>query len=675
MRPASENVKSPSKSISRRHPRRTCPTHSTRLFVEELEPRCLLSGGALPLSSFLPLIPLQLTAMPILGQSPLSLPTQLVSPLPSLGQNFLPQPTQPVSPGELAAGQSTNALGEDLYSLLQGQSGGSGNMLFSPASIATALSLVDAGAQGETASQISSVLHAANIDPGTLAQDFGSLLTDLNSAGQGQYALALADALWGQQGFPFNQAFLNQIQADYGAGLQQVDFSGNPEGARQIINAWVAQQTDNKIQDLFPQGSITPDDKLVLTNAVYFNGDWATPFSPGETHNANFTLFSGDQVQTPTMHQTSQFGYMASDGYQVLEMPYVSGRIAMDIILPGADSGSQGLDVSQLPADLNGWLGGLSQQQVQVSLPKFDMTTSFDLTAPLQDLGMTDAFSKQTADFSGISPINPSQNRLHVGDVVQQAYVDVDEGGTEAAAATGIGMLQICCCFPTPPPVVFNADHPFLFVIRDTQSGSILFEGQVADPTSEGADPSAPPIPVSQSLPPTDLGIGPVAPPAGPAIAQPTVQVPNNLNPPVGQPTATVAPPAATVPSPVTIVAQLPGDQSKAQPMVVAPSPPALVYESGSKAGLMPAEASTQAQPDSSSASPSAAPVAQKVPLALAPSQSAVAAAMQDPGLAADSSQVFVDPSGPGTSVENANRRTKKKGQKSFLFAPPGSIG
>jgi serpin B len=395
---------------------------------------------------------------------------------------------------EQAAGQSINALGQDLYSLLQGQSGGSGNLFLSPASIATALAMTDAGARGETASQISSVLHAANVDPSTLAQEFGSLLTDLNSAGQGQYALAVADALWGQQGFPFNQAFLNLVQADYGGGLHQVDFVGNPEGARQTINAWVAQRTADKIQNLFPQGTITPDEKLVLTNAIYFNGDFATPFYASNTNDANFTLFSGDQERTPTMHQTGEFGYMASDGYQVLELPYVAGRFAIDVILPSTERGMQGLDVSRLPADLSTWLSGLSEQQVAVSLPKFSMTTQFDLSAPLRTLGMTDAFS-DLADFSGISPI-----ALKISNVLHKAYINVTETGTEAAAATGVMIATVCFPSSPSPSVVFNADHPFLFLIRDTQSGSVLFEGQVANPTSAAADPSAPPIPVSQLL-------------------------------------------------------------------------------------------------------------------------------------------------------------------------------
>jgi serpin B len=640
----SESVDSLTKITTRRRTRRRGRPHPMRLFVEELEPRCLLSSAALP------------------------------------GPDLLPLALSP----EQAASRSINALGLNLYSLLQGQSGGSGNLFLSPASIAAALAMTDAGALSETASQIASVLHVANPDPNTLAQEFGSLLTDLNSAGQGRYALTVADALWGQQGHPFNQAFLNLVQAGYGGGLQQVDFAGNSEGARQTINDWVAQQTADKIQDLLPPAALSAYTRLVLTNAIYFKGVWGSPFNTSDTYDANFTLFSGDQVWTSTMHQTSEFGYMASDGYQVLEMPYVGGRIAMDVILPSSESGLRGLDASQLPADPSAWLGGLSEQQVQVSLPKFGMTTQFDLSAPLQTLGMTDAFSNY-ADFLGISPM-----ALKISDVVHKAYVGVSETGTEAAAATGV------VCKPTyvisfpSAPVVFNADHPFLFVIRDTQSGSVLFEGQVANPTSAAADPSTPPILVSHTKPAPDPVNAPVSPPTArppltapptvpppltapptvppPLTAPPTFQGTNNSSPPVGPIRVTVAPPVASGPMVatafVTVVAQSPGDPSQAQRLVAVPSPPALIYWSGPRADIMPVEASGQTQPDGSvavqsdlSAEPSAASSAREDAVGSALSQPALAAAMQDQGLAADTSPVFMDPRGSGTSVQSARQR------------------
>jgi serpin B len=439
MNPLSEGVRFRSNQDTRRSNRRKASTRPRRLTVESLETRCLLSAAA-----------------------------------------------------EASVGQSINAFGQDLYSQLQSQPGGSGNLFFSPTSIATALAMTYGGAEGETATQMAAVLHAGGLDANTLGQEFGSLLTDLNSAGQGQYALALADALWGQQGYSFNQSFLDLVQADYGGGLQQVDFIGNTEGARQTINNWVAQQTNDKIQNLIPKGGLTTFTRLVLTNAIYFKGNWVTPFDTNDTYDANFTNSCDEQVQVSTMHDTGEFNYMASNGYQVLEMPYQGGRLAMDVILPSAQSGLSGLSASQLPADLTGWLGGLSDQRVDVSLPKFTMTTSFDLSAPLQALGMTDAFSGN-ADFSGIT----SAEQWAISDVLHKAFISVTETGTEAAAATAIVVGSMAAPIPLPQPVAFNADHPFLFVIRDTQSGTVLFEGQVADPTSQSGDSSAPAIPAS----------------------------------------------------------------------------------------------------------------------------------------------------------------------------------
>ncbi len=193
-----------------------------------------------------------------------------------------------------------NAFAEALYSQLQSQPGGSGNLFLSPLSISTALAMTYAGARGETAAQMAAALHYT-ADPTTLAGEFASLITDLNNAGQGSYALSLADALWGQQGFPFLAPFLNLMQADYGGGLHQVDFAGATEAARQTINNWVAQETNNKIQNLIPQGAIDQYTRLVLTNAIYFKGPWATAFDPNLTQDAPFTLGSGDQVQVPTM--------------------------------------------------------------------------------------------------------------------------------------------------------------------------------------------------------------------------------------------------------------------------------------------------------------------------------------------------------------------------------------
>ncbi len=434
-----------------------------------------------------------LTAAPISwGPLPLALPVT----------SAVGSPVAPTSPtttslspaqlaGETAIGQSINAFALDLYASLQSQQGGSGNTVFSPMSISAALAMAYAGANGQTATQMASVLHFSGAAD-DVEQDFGTLLSDLNAAGQGgNYTLSVADALWGQQGMQILAPFLQTMQSDFSGDLQQVDFVNNPTGAVQTINSWVSQQTDGLIQQLLTPSDINDLTRLILTNAVYFNGSWATAFNVANTQNAPFTLDSGNQVQVPIMNNTSTFGYMDSDGFQVLDMPYTGGRLSMDVILPDQGYTAAGLNVSQLPADLTSWLAGLQNQQVAVSLPKFNITTQFDLGDQLQALGMTDAFSN-TADFSGIT--DPTVTQLKISDVVHQATISVGETGTVAAAATAVSMV-FCSCVTEPiQPIVFDANHPFLFLIRDDQSGAVLFMGQETDPSLSTGGPSAPPV-------------------------------------------------------------------------------------------------------------------------------------------------------------------------------------
>jgi len=511
------------KSRLQRTRRRGRAAGCRRLGIEQLEDRRVLSG--------LPLLP---APMPVTyGPVQPPVPSTHASAKP-LGSATLPIQLS----AETTVGQSIDAFAESLYRQLQSQPGGSGNLFLSPLSISTALAMTYAGARGETATQMAAALHYT-LDANTLAADFGGLIADLNSAGQGNYALSVADALWGQQGSPFLSSFLNLMQTDYGGGLHQVDFINATEAARQTINNWVAQQTNDKIQNLIPQGALDQLTRLVLTNAVYFKGQWATAFDPSLTQNAAFTLGSGGQVQVPTMHAVNLYGYMQSDGYQVLELPYQGNRLVMDVLLPSATSGLSGLDAGQLPADLSGWLQGMAPQQVDVSLPKFKMTTQFTLNQSLEALGMTDAFNPYgAADFSGIST-----NPLSISSVIHKAFIDVDETGTEAAGATGVVVATSLEFAPYAPPIVFNADHPFLFLIRDTQSGSVLFMGQVADPTATSGDFSAPAVPKSQPVTGDPITIDPIVPapinpilPPSPIIIDPLpVRSPSQLPVPTVQ--------------------------------------------------------------------------------------------------------------------------------------------
>jgi serpin B len=480
----------------------------------------------------------------------------------------------PLAANSEAAAEAIDAFGMDLYKTLQSQAGGSGNMFLSPLSISTALAMAYAGARGETATQMADVLHLGD-DPQNTAEEFGALLADLNGAGQGDSTLSVADALWGQQGLPFLSQFLDTMQSDYGGGLKQVDFEGAPESARGMINDWVAQHTNDKITNLFGPGSIDMTTRLVLANAIYFQGDWATAFDKSATDQEAFTLAGGSDEQVSMMHTTSNYRYMQSDGFQVLELPYAGGRLAMDVMLPTSEAGASNLSVGQLPGDLNAWLQGLSTQQVIVSLPKFTLNTQYGLNDLLGTLGMTDAF-KNYADFSGI--VDPAIERLKIEDVVHKAYLDVGETGTEAAAATGVSMVMCCeiANSAPAPPVVFDANHPFMFMIRDTVSGSVLFMGQEANPLqkvgdasapgiSSAAVPSAPPPTVSNPADANAPFVGPrmwvtilptqgVQTPAPPIDPWPPIFVdpPIIVRPPVFFPPISIFPPITVFP-PVTV--------------------------------------------------------------------------------------------------------------------------
>lgn len=393
---------------------------------------------------------------------------------------------QPLASAESAA-DAINAFALDLYKLLQSNEGGSGNILISPFSVATVLAMAYPGSRGATADQLADALHLSG-DAAADAADFGALLSDLNGLDQSYLTLSIAEALWSQQGSPLLPQFLETINGAFNGGLHEVDYEHQPEQARLAINQWVAEHTKDKIVDLLPPGSIDNLTRLVLTNAIYFKGKWSNPFSASSTYEAPFTLAGGAVEQAPTMHETSYYRYMERDGFQVVELPYSGNRLAMDVLLPGKSSGANGLSVGRLPSDWSSWFADMEFREVSVSLPKFTMTTDFGLSEQLKALGIVDAFSS-AADFSGISNAEPIQftNLLH------KAFIAVDESGAEAAASSGL-IMGTTSVYNPPPPIPFNADHPFLFAIRDKLTGAVLFMGQVADPLSESKDSAAPGI-------------------------------------------------------------------------------------------------------------------------------------------------------------------------------------
>lgn len=374
-----------------------------------------------------------------------------------------------------------NDFGFDLYKKL----GDAGNVIYSPLSTVTALSMTYAGARGNTAAQMKAVLHDT-LGANAYAGAFNKLLVELDSRNVAQHQtdegdkslkLHLVDAAFAQKGYDFVPAYLDTLSVHYDAGVKLLDFSGDTEGSRKLINTWVADNTEQKILDLLPQGSISADTKLVLANALYFYGSWAHPFEKTFTKDATFHAPSGD-VTNPSMHGTFSTSYVEGNGYKVTQLGYDGGAVAMTIVLPDAGK------LADVEAGLSSaWLAQTSQDldkngaEVEVSLPKFKFTwgtTSF--SQPLQALGMTDAFTNPPADFSGIEP----KKELFISDVLHKAFVGVDEFGTEAAAATAVVMNS--GAIPDPPKV-FDIDRPFLFLLRDTVSGAVLFVGKVVDPT------------------------------------------------------------------------------------------------------------------------------------------------------------------------------------------------
>jgi serpin B len=353
----------------------------------------------------------------------------------------------------------------------------SGNLIFSPLNIATALSLALAGARGETAEEMARVLHEGTAENGynaALAGLLARLAKDGNSTGN---QLLTANNIWVQKGLPVRPEFRQTIEGIFRTPFTPLDFATGADDARLRINRWTAEQTHEHIPHLFGPGVLTPATRMVLTSAIYFNGNWESPFKPASTHTDAFALPAGGSVQTPFMNQTGVFGYREEAALAILEMRYKGTPLAFDILLPKDRDGLAGVERSLTPENLTTWLQ-LEGHQVQVSLPKFRSESDLSLRNALSGMGMARAFNG-TADFSGID----GRRDLRLDKVVHKAFVDVSETGTEAAAATGASVALIAT-LRRPQPIVFRADHPFLFFIRDTHSGAILFAGRLANPAS-----------------------------------------------------------------------------------------------------------------------------------------------------------------------------------------------
>ena len=348
-----------------------------------------------------------------------------------------------------------------------------GNLFVSPYSISAALAMTYAGARGETAAQMAGALHF-DLAPDRLHPAFGELQRALVAGAGEDYALDIANALWSQIGFQFLKSFIALGVNDYDAMLRELDFAGDPELSRRTINGWISDRTREKIPELLSQGAIRPDTRLVLTNAIYFKGTWVDAFDPKRTRDLPFHLTPEKSIQTPMMFRDGKYAYAETEDIQALELPYRGEDLSMVVVLPKQVDGLTALERSLTPDALAEWTQSLASSEVDVYLPKFTFRDQSTLNGVLAQMGMTDAFGSG-ADFSGMT----GRRDLYLSVVVHEAFVEVNEEGTEAAAATGV-VATLTSLRPAQP--VFRADRPFLFLIRERATGAILFMGRVADP-------------------------------------------------------------------------------------------------------------------------------------------------------------------------------------------------
>lgn len=381
---------------------------------------------------------------------------------------------------------ANNEFAVDLYQMLKSRPG---NIFFSPYSISASLAMTYAGARGQTASEMAKVLHFGSLQMNVhtaFAQMNGRINAVQRHSG---VTLLSANSLWLQKDYSFTRAFLKLIQKDYDAEAQTVDFANQPFVAQNEINSWVAEKTDGKIENLIAPGQLTQETRLVLCNAIYFKGKWQTQFNPADTKPAPFYITTNQAVTAPMMSHHGNFVIRRDedDSVDLLAMPYIGGDLSMIILLPANEDGIEyrfnkkpqpalsTLEEKLTVRNLYSWLRELdatSPDEADISVPRFATTQSFDLSEQLISLGMVEAFNGGLANFSGMD----GMTGLYISDVVHQAYIQVNEEGTEAAAYTAVNSTQGI-------PESFIVDRPFIFIIRDNATGAILFLGRIVDPT------------------------------------------------------------------------------------------------------------------------------------------------------------------------------------------------
>ena len=378
--------------------------------------------------------------------------------------------------------RGNSAFAFDLYKTLREDGK---NLFYSPYSISLALAMTYAGARSDTETQMADTLHL-RLPQDRLHPTFNTLDLDLASRGKDErdkdaegFTLRIANAVWAQHDYQFQQTFIDLLAEYYGAGVRPADFYEAPEESRVTINDWIAEQTEDRIIDMVPPGVIQKLTTMVLTNAIYFKAAWALPFYEGDTNKGPFHLLDGSETLVPMMRQTESFRYVRMDGYQVVDLPYVGQEISMTILLP--DEGRfREFEDSMDAAFVERALGDAQRKRLAIVMPRFKFESRFELAETLEQMGMSNAFNKRASDFSGMdgnSCFAGDIPCLFISDVIHQAFVTVDEQGTEAAAATAVLVARVVS---EPPEVAI--DRPFIFLVRDSDTGAILFLGRVLDP-------------------------------------------------------------------------------------------------------------------------------------------------------------------------------------------------
>ena len=409
-------------------------------------------------------------------------PPALYMPSPTPAREVRSDKERTGSPQATAQDQRTLARGNNAFALdlYRALSGGEGNLFFSPFSISQALAMTLAGAKGETERQMMNTLRY-ELTQDRLHPSFNALDRELASRGrslQGEedrlFQLNIANAIWGQHGYEFLPGFLDVLAENYGAGLRPLDFAGAPEESRTRINEWVSEETQGKVMDLLPTGTVDSFTRLVLTNAIYFNASWTWPFNKRDTQERPFHSVGGETVMVPMMSETSDdfYGFARGKGYQAVDVPYSLGEMSMTILLPDEGKFEESLNAEALDRILD----DIEIDHIALTMPLFEFESEFGLGETLAGMGMPDAFGPG-ADFSGMT----GNRELRISKVLHKAFVSVDERGTEAAAATAVA---VPVSGPVKDPIPVTVDRPFIFLIRDRATATVLFLGRVMNPKS-----------------------------------------------------------------------------------------------------------------------------------------------------------------------------------------------